>query len=338
MGQKVTDLYNMAMDSDRLNREGAAPLKAEMERIAAFKKKDLTPFIARQHMEVANPFFGIGVEVDLKNSDMNVMWLSAGTSGLPDRDYYLNTDAESRKIQEAYRNYLVKIFELAGYKKAAAKKAAKTIYDIEYQFAQAKMPRAEARDYNKLYNIRTVEQLQKDYPAIDWKQYFTLMGLPEMDWVILTEPAVMEVANKLMTTLTEQQVRDYVTGEYITGATGYLSDEFGETSFDFYGRTLNGQKERRPRWKRALGIPNGLLGEAVGELYVDRYFSHGSKEKMMALITNLRKSLAAHIAGLTWMSDSTKMMRFLAGQVGEIVKALNAITEELKKLNGGAEG
>ena len=307
VGQKVTDLYNMAMDSDRLNREGAAPLKAEMERIAAFKKKDLTPFIARQHMEVANPFFGIGVEVDLKNSDMNVMWLSAGTSGLPDRDYYLNTDAESRKIQEAYRNYLVKIFELAGYKKAAAKKAAKTIYDIEYQFAQAKMPRAEARDYNKLYNIRTVEQLQKDYPAIDWKQYFTLMGLPEMDWVILTEPAVMEVANKLMTTLTEQQVRDYVTGEYITGATGYLSDEFGETSFDFYGRTLNGQKERRPRWKRALGIPNGLLGEAVGELYVDRYFSHGSKEKMMALITNLRKSLAAHIAGLTWMSDSTKI-------------------------------
>ena len=307
VGQKVTDLYTMAMDSDRLNREGAAPLKAEMARIADFKKKDLTTFIARQHLEVSNPFFGAGVEVDLKNSDMNVMWLSAGTSGLPDRDYYLNTDAESRKLQEAYRDYLAKVFVLAGYNKTAAKRAAKTIYDIEYQFAKAKMSRAEARDYNKLYNIRTVEELQSAYPAIDWRQYFTLLGLPEMDWVILTEPAVMEVANKLMTTLTEQQIRDYVTGEYITGAVGYLSDDFGETSFDFYGRKLNGQKERRPRWKRALGIPNGLLGEAVGELYVERYFAKGSKEKMMALITNLRKSLATHIAGLTWMSDSTKI-------------------------------
>ena len=307
VGQKVTDLYNMAMDSDRLNREGAAPLKNDLNEVAAFKKAQLTAFLAKTHLTLGNPFFGIGVETDLKNSDMNAMWMSAGTSGLPDRDYYLNTDADSKKIQAAYRDYLTKMFMLCGYTKKAAQRATKTIYDIEYQFAEAKMSRAEARDYNKLYNIRTIDQLQADYPAIEWREYFNLMGVPQVEWVILEQPKVMEVAQKLMTTLTEQQMRDYFAGEAITRSTGYLSDEIGEVAFDFYGRTLSGQKERKARWKRALSVPNGLLGEAVGELYVEKYFAHGSKEKMMKLITNLRKSLAAHIAALTWMSDTTKV-------------------------------
>jgi len=305
--QKVADLYKMGMDSARLNREGATPLKADLATIKAFKKKDLTAFLAKMHLAIANPFFGIGVEADLKNSDQNVMWLSAGTSGLPDRDYYLNTDADSKKIQAAYRDFLTKVFVLAGYSKKEAQRATKTIYDIEYQFAQAKMDRAEARDYTKLYNVRTIDQLQADYPAIQWRKYFELMGVPNVDWVILTEPKVMAVANKLMTSLSEQQIRDYIAGELITGSTGYLSDDFGETSFDFYGRMLSGQKERKPRWKRALSLPNGLLGEAVGEIYVNKYFAHGSKEKMLKLIGELRKSLASHIAGLTWMSEQTKI-------------------------------
>ncbi len=269
--QKVADLYKMAMDSDRLNREGAQPLMADLAKVKAFKKADLTRFIADQHLTLSNPFFNIGVETDLKNSDMNVMWLSAGTSGLPDRDYYLNTDADSKKIQQAYKDYLVKTFMLAGYSKKEATRACKTIYDIEYKFAQAKMDRAEARDYTKLYNIRTLDQLQADYPAINWKEYFNLMGTPQVEWVILTEPKVMAVANDLMTNLKEQQMRDYMAGLVIRGASNYLSDDFGETSFDFYGRTLSGQKERKPRWKRALGFPNSLLGEAVGEIYVNKY-------------------------------------------------------------------
>ena len=307
VGQKVTDLYNQAMDSDRLNREGTAPLKADLAEIAAFKKSNLTPFIAKTHLALANPFFGVGVETDLKNSDMNVMWMSAGTAGLPDRDYYLNTDADSKKIQQAYRDFLVKAFMLCGYKKKDATRAAKTIYDIEYQFAQAKMSRAEARDYNKLYNIRTIDQLQQDYPAIQWRQYFDLLGVKNIDWVILEQPKVMEVAQKLMSTLTETQIRDYLAGQVIAHAASYVGDEMYMTSFDFYGRMLSGQQEPRPRWKRAQGLPNALLGEAVGELYVERYFNKDSKEKMMKLITNLRKSLAAHIAGLTWMSDTTKV-------------------------------
>ena len=318
--QKVADLYKMAMDSDRLNREGAQPLMADLAKIKAFKKKDLTRFLADQHLKIGNPFFGIAVETDLKNSDLNVMWLEAGTSGLPDRDYYLNTDADSKKIQQAYKNFLTKMFVLAGYSKKDAGRASKTIYDIEYKFAQAKMDRAEARDYNKLYNIRTLDQLQKDYPAINWKEYFNLMGTPTVESVILTEPKVMAVANDLMTKLSEQQMRDYMAGILIRGASNYLSDDFGETSFDFYGRMLSGQKERKPRWKRALGFPNSLLGEAVGEIYVSKYFAHGSKEKMLKLIGELRKSLAAHIASLTWMSEQTK--------INALVK-LNAFTVKI---------
>ena len=308
VGQKVTDLYNLAMDSDRLNREGAAPLKADLAEVAAFRKANLTPFIAKTHLTLGNPFFGIGVETDLKNSDMNAMWVSAGTSGLPDRDYYLSTDADSKKLQQQYRDFVAQMYMMcAGYKKKDAQRAAKLIYDIEYQFAEAMMDRAEARDYTKLYNIRTIDQLQQDYPAIQWRQYFDLMGVKGIDRVILEQPKVMAVAQKLMTTLTEQQMRDYFTWEVVSRATGQLSDEIGEASFDFYGRKLSGQRERQPRWKRAQNYPNGMLGEAVGELYVNNYFAHGSKEKMLTLIGNLRKSLATHIAGLTWMTDETKV-------------------------------
>lgn len=308
VGQKVADLYNMAMDSVRLNKEGAAPLQKDLDKVKAFSKKaDFTAFIADQHLYMGNPFFGIGVDTDLKNSDLNVMWLSAGTSGLPDRDYYLNTDADSKKKQEAYRAYLSKIFQLSGYKKKEAEKAAKVIYNIEYQFAEAKMSRAEARDYNKLYNIYTIDMLQKDYPAIQWTKYFELMGVKDVKQVILTEPKVMAVAQKLMSTLSEQDIKYYVAGLIIKSSTSVLSDDFVNANFDFYGRLLNGQKEQKARWKRALGFPNSLLGEAVGELYVSKYFAGESKAKMLKLIDNLRKALATRIANLTWMNDTTKI-------------------------------
>ena len=298
----------MAMDSVRLNKEGAAPLQKDLDKVKAFSKKaDFTAFIADQHLYKGNPFFGIGVDTDLKNSDLNVMWLSAGTSGLPDRDYYLNTDADSKKKQEAYRAYLSKIFQLSGYKKKEAQKAAKVIYNIEYQFAEAKMSRAEARDYNKLYNIYTIDMLQKDYPAIQWAKYFELMGVKDVKQVILTEPKVMAVAQKLMSTLSEQDIKYYVAGLIIKSSTSVLSDDFVNANFDFYGRLLNGQKEQKARWKRALGFPNSLLGEAVGELYVNKYFAGESKAKMLKLIDNLRKALATRIANLTWMNDTTKI-------------------------------
>ena len=320
VGQKVTDLYNMAMDSIRLNREGAQPIQADLAEIQTLKKENLTEFLAKMHLAMANPFFGIGVESDLANSNVNAVYMSAGTSGLPDRDYYLNTDPDSKKLQEAYRNTLQKLFVLAGFKEKDAKRAVKTVYDMEYKFAEASMTRAEQRDYTKLYNIRTVEQLQNDYPAINWRQYFDLMGLKDLKQVILTEPKVMAVANEYMTNMKEQALKDYFSELLITSSTSYLSDEIAEASFDFFGRMLSGQQERQPRWKRAQGYPNSLLGEAVGQLYVEKYFPEESKQKMMKLITNLRKSLAQHIASLDWMSPETK--------INALVK-LNAFTVKI---------
>lgn len=305
--QKVTDLYALAMDSVRLNNEGATPIMQDLADLQNFNRKQLTEFIAYQHMFLCEPFFGIGVDADLANSAINTMYLSAGSMSLPDRDYYLKTDADSKKIQQKYNEYLVKMFMLAGYKKKDAQRAAKTIYNIEYRFAEASMTRAEQRDISKLYNIRTIDQLQADYPAINWARYFELMGVKNISTVILEQPKVMAVANDMMLNLKDQEIKDYVAGMIMTSAANYLSDEFGETAFDFYGRTLSGQQERKVRWKRAMAIPNGVLGEAVGQLYVEKYFAGDSKEKMVKLINNLRKALAERIAGLEWMSDQTKV-------------------------------
>ncbi len=229
-GQKVTDLYALAMDSVRRNAEGTKPIQQDLADLASFNRATLTEFIAYQHMYLGNPFFGIGVESDLANSAINTMYLSAGSMSLPDRDYYLKTDAESKKIQQKYRDYLTKMFMLAGYKKKDAERATKTIYDIEYKFAEASMTRAEQRDISKLYNPRTIEQLQADYPVINWARYFELMGVKNISTVILEQPKVMAVANNLMTNLKDQEIKDYVAGMIISSASGYLSDEVGETS------------------------------------------------------------------------------------------------------------
>lgn len=305
--QKVADLYRMAMDSVRLNREGATPLKDDLAQINTFKKQDLTTSLVAMHLSLCNTFFSVGVSADLVNSRLNVLYMNAGGSSLPDRDYYLKTDRDSKKLQQAYRDCVAHLMTLAGYKAKDAKRMAKTRYDIEYQFAEASMTRAEMRDYTKLYNIRTVEQLQKDYPAINWSTYFKGMGLADVKQVILEQPKVMAVANTLLTNLKEQQIRDYMATDLVLSSTNYLSDEIGEASFDFFGRTLSGQQQRQPRWKRAQGFPNSMLGQAVGQLYVKKYFSEESKVRMQKLIGNLRKSLAQHISQLSWMSEKTKI-------------------------------
>ena len=307
-GDKTLKLLDLlVMNRQELTLQEASPAALIRGIVKALKRSDLTREIARQHLCMGNPFFGIGVQGDLMNSNMNVLYMDAGGMSMPDRDYYLNTDAKSKKIQQLFRDYIVKLFTLAGYSKADAQAASKTVYNMEYQFAKAMMSRAEARDYTKQYNIYTVEQLQKEYPAVNWTEYFTLMGIPATKQVILAQPKVMAVAQNFMKTLTDKQLRYYLAYNIISGASGELSDAFRDANFDFYGRTLSGQKEQKPRWKRALGYPNGMLGEVLGQLYVAKYFPSESKTKMLKLIENLRKSLATHIANLTWMSDSTKI-------------------------------
>lgn len=307
VGQKVGDLYEMGMDSVRLNNEGATALQADIEKINGMKRNELIDVIAWLHNGIASPFFSTGVMADLKNADLNIMYVAQISGGLGDRDYYLENDEHTVNIRNEYVKYIEKIFTLAGFKKKDAKKAAKNVLKIETALANAAMTREESRNYAIQYNIYTIDQLKAEYPNIDWMAYFTGIGLPNLDQVCLMQPKFLAEVNNLIGSLSDREIKDYLLCKYISSASPYLSDDFIQANFDMFSRTMSGKKEMQPRWKRALSVPDGMLGEAVGQLYVEKYFPAESKERMLKLVGNLKKALAEHIAGLTWMSDQTKV-------------------------------
>jgi putative endopeptidase len=307
VAQKVNDLYRQGLDSVKLNKDGAEPLKADLAKIAAAKRADFIDLIVWLHNGISNAFFGSGVGADMKNSTKNVVYLDQSGYSLGDRDYYIENDANTVKIRTAYVKYLEKMFTLCGYKASAAKSAAKNVMKIETALAKAAMPREKLRDVKSQYNPYTVAQLKKAYPNIEWDRYLAGLGLSKADTLIVGQPTFFTVADGLMKSLSDKEIKDYLAFKYIRSAATSLSDDFMEATFDMFGRTIQGTKEMQPRWKRALSVPNGILGEAVGQLYVEKYFPASSKEKMLKLVNNLKKALAEHIAGLTWMSEKTKV-------------------------------
>lgn len=307
IAQKVNDMYQLGMDSVRLNAEKASPLKADLEKITTAKRADFINIISWLHMGIGAPFFDTGVMSDLMDSNINIMYVSLAGLGLGDRDYYIENDENSLRIREAYKKYIETVFTLAGYKKSAVKTAVKNVMKIETALAKVTFTREESRDIAKQYNIRTIEQLKADYANIDWTAYFAGIGLPEVDKVCVDNLKGLAEVNSLMKTLTDKEIKDYFAFEYIMSASSSLSDDFIEANFEMFSKTLSGKKEMQPRWKRAIGVPNSLLGEAVGKLYVEKYFAGKSKEKMIELVNNLKISLAEHIASLEWMSDKTKV-------------------------------
>lgn len=307
VGQKVRDLYLLGMDSARRNREGAQPVMADIAKIQNMKLADLNDIITWEQSNIGSPFFGCGVEADLMNSDINALYISQPGLGLPDRDYYIVASKENQQIMVAYTNYLEKIFTLVGYNKKAAKKAAKNIIALETKIAEWSMSREEQRDIAKMYNPVPYAQLCEEYNSIDWKSIFNSLNLNNIDTVIITQPKALKQVNDLMPKLSLQEVKDYLVFNYISSASSYLSNDFTDANFEMYSKTLQGTKEMQPLWKRALNVPNGILGEAVGELYVAKYFANGSKEKMLKIVNNLKIALGEHIATLPWMSETTKI-------------------------------
>ena len=307
VGQKVRDLYLLGMDSARRNREGAQPVMADIAKIQNMKLADLNDIITWEQSNIGSPFFGCGIEADLMNSDINALYISQPGLGLPDRDYYIVASKENQQIMVAYTNYLEKIFTLVGYNKKAAKKAAKNIIALETKIAEWSMSREEQRDIAKMYNPVPYAQLCEEYNSIDWKSIFNSLNLNNIDTVIITQPKALKQVNDLMPKLSLQEVKDYLVFNYISSASSYLSNDFTEANFEMYSKTLQGTKEMQPMWKRALNVPNGILGEAVGELYVAKYFANGSKEKMLKIVNNLKIALGEHIATLPWMSETTKI-------------------------------
>lgn len=303
--QKISDLYKMGLDSVRLNAEGAAPLAADLQLVEGLVDRSQLPeVLAKIHMALANPFFGIGVMADLMDSNVNTLYVGQSGLSMGDRDYYV--DPENAPIKEAYKNYLVRIFTLAGYDEAAAAQAAADALEVEDSLAEVFFSNVEQRDIPAQYNPMTRAEFAKAYDAIDWDVYFEGMGLADADRMIVQQKRVMERVNQLFKTLPLDKIRHYLAAQIINGGASSLSDDFQTASFEFYGRTMSGQQEQKPRWKRAMSVPNGLLGEAVGEMYVAKYFPEKDKQRMTELVKNLQTSLSQHIAALDWMSDATK--------------------------------
>lgn len=303
--QKISDLYKMGLDSVRLNREGAAPIAAGVaELLALDDRSQLTRAIARLHASTANPFFSVGVQADLMNSDMNALY--AGQSGLTmgNRDYYL--DAENERIRTAYKEYLAKIFTLAGMPEAEVPQAVEDVMKVETALAEKFWSNVELRNLQAQYNPMSKADFEKTYDAIDWAEYYRTTGLGDFETIIVTQPSSLAAANEILKTMPVEALRHYLAAQYIDGATSYLSDDFYVASFDLYGRVMSGTQEPKPRWKRAMAVPNGSLGEAVGEIYVAKYFPEKDKARMVEMVKNLQKALSQHIANLDWMSDETK--------------------------------
>ena len=305
--QKVGDLYAQGMDSVRLNQEGMAPLTDAINKYKALPRNNFLGAIAEMHNGINDPFFNSSVMADMKNSNENMLYLMQGGLGMGDRDYYLDKDANTTKVRNAYVNYIQQLFQLIGYKKGKAKKAAKHVMAIETALAQVAMTREDTRDYSKLYNVTSVAQLKADYPNINWDQYFNALNIQGLDKVCVFQPKSLALVNDMMKNLKEEDVREYLLFKYIDAASPYLSDAFADANFDMYSRAMSGKQVKMPRWKHSLDVPNTLLGEAVGQLYVEKYFPAESKKKMQQLVDNLKRALGEHIATLSWMSPKTKV-------------------------------
>ena len=259
---------------------------------------------ARLHSSIANPFFGVGVQSDLMNSDINALYASQPDLIMGDRDYYL--DPENESIRTAYKEYLGKIFRLSGVPEADIDKAVAGVMSIETKLAEKNWSSVELRNIPAMYNPTKKADFEKAYDAIDWAEYYKTMGIGDFEQIIVTTPSALANANELMKTAPLEDIRYYLAAQYIGAAASYLSDDFINASFDFFGRVMSGKQEQKPRWKRAMSVPNGTLSEAVGEIYVAKYFPEKDKVRMLDMVKNLQTALGQHIAALDWMSDATK--------------------------------
>ncbi|WP_346694030.1 M13 family metallopeptidase [Coprobacter fastidiosus] len=307
VAQKVGDLYKMGLDSVRLNKEGVSPISEALKNIASLDDKAaFASLVAQMHKEGSSPFFQLYVGADEKNSSMNIVNLYQGGMSMGDRDYYLSEDSANVKIRDAYKKYINKLFTLAGYSAEKAVAAEKNVMNIETALAKVAFSREETRNPLKNYNKMSMTDFLKQMNGFDWKSYFSALGLDSLNEINPNQLPFIKGMDALVGGLTSEEIRDYLIFKQINTASSYLSDDFVQARFDFYGKVLSGQQELKPRWKRSLSVTDGALGEALGEMYVAKYFPPEAKERMLKLVENLRISLGEHIDSLEWMSAETK--------------------------------
>ena len=304
---KIGALYAMGLDSTKLNADGVAPIKEELAAINALAtKSDVSKMVATLHKEGMAPFFALFVDADEKNSAMNIVQLYQAGIGMGDRDYYLLEDEGSAKMRDAYRAYINKLFTLAGSSPEQADAAVDAVMKIEKAIAEISYGREELRDSQKNYNKLAYEDFKQIESPLDWDVYFESMGLAGLKELDAKQINFYKDMNKALQNTTVDEQKYYLAFNLLSAAAPYLSDDFVDADFEFYGKVMSGKQEQQPRWKRSLNTVNGALGEAVGEMYVEKYFPASSKEKMLTLVGNLQTALSERINGLEWMSDTTK--------------------------------
>ena len=307
LGQKIGSLYNLMMDSVRLNREGWAPIKPTLDKIAAIKNRKEYQLVCAQldRNGEGTTMFDIGVGADQKDAEWNLVGIGQGGLGLGERDYYVSDDAQNKRVLEAYKQYLKKLFMLTGADEATAEKKMEAVLAIETRIAKVSYDQVKLRDIDANYHKMSYNQLVNDFPGIDWGNVFLASGFPAFDSINVCQPEPIHEVEKILADTPLDDLKTYAEAKVISGATGQLSDEFRQTAFAL-SQVLTGVKQDRPRWKRAVGLVSGTLGEAIGKLYVDKYFPASSKQRMLELVHNLQTALAQRIDEASWMSAATK--------------------------------
>ena len=303
--QKISDLYKMGLDEERLNNEGAEPIRAALNEILAMSEREqIVNALASLHTDGIGVFFGNYPGADLADSNQTILYMEQGGLGMGNRDYYTEESNADKKAE--YRNYLVKIFNLAGVE-GDVEAMVNDVIAIEDAIATKHWTNVECRDIQKGYNPYSYEDFKAEYQGIDWDAYFQAMGVESIDKLVVSQPSSFANILNVLATTPVEQLRNYVAAHYIDAATSYLSEEFALASFEFFGKTMSGTQEIRPRWKRAMGVPNAILSEAVGQIYVEKYFPESEKARVEKMVANIQQAFAKHIDALDWMSDATKV-------------------------------
>lgn len=307
VAQKIGDLYNLAMDSVKLNNDGAAPIQTQLQEIAALtNKEDIIGYVATMARNGISTYFNAFVSADAMNSTMNIFQMEQGGINLGEREYYLNTDSLSLDIRTKYETYIGKLFTLAGFDAAVAAQKAKDVLEIETAIAKESKNSTELRDPTANYNKYIYKGFQEVFAGLQWDKYLNTLGVKGVEEINVQQPRAIQEVIRLIKTLPIEKHKAYLEYNLIDAAASYLSDDFVAASFDFYGKTLSGKEANRPRWKRSVSTVNQALGEAVGKLYVEKYFPAAAKERMVKLVDNLSVALGERIQAQEWMSTETK--------------------------------
>ena len=307
--QKLSDLYKLALDMKRRNKEGLAPVKPLLKQLAQASTNDDLFEIQKYLLKYGDQqFMRAGFGADEKNSTQNILNVNQGGITLGQKEYYLDNDAATKQIRDAYKAHIVRMFQMYGFNEEIAKKKMESIMSIETALARVSKSRTELRDVEANYNKMTLKDFVKNYPHVRLIQQMDVLGVPReyYEEMVVGQPDFMKGLEEVLSNIIPSDYRAYLEWSVIQGSASYLTEDIEAANFDFFGKTLRGRQEDYPIWKRATNLVEGQMGEALGKIYSERYFPASSKERMKTLVKNLQLSLEERIKAQTWMSDTTK--------------------------------